>query len=179
MRVKQSLLVASFGAFALCWSNQLLLADSSLSSGPIVEIITEPPQDQAPTNAARLEISRSRHQLTLYSGETAIKNYPVAVGRPRWETPIGEFQVYQMLQDPVWQHPLTGKIFKAGAPGNQLGHYWIGFWTDGHTAIGFHDTPHPQTVGKPVSHGCLRMHEKDIAELFSQIRIGTFVRVLP
>lgn len=126
----------------------------------------------------RLEINRSAHQLTLYRGETAIKTYPVAVGRAGWETPVGDFRVFQMVRDPAWRHPLTRKVFEPSAPGNQLGHYWIGFWTDGQTAVGFHDTPHPKTVGKATSHGCLRMYEKDISELFAQVSVGTLVTVL-
>jgi lipoprotein-anchoring transpeptidase ErfK/SrfK len=148
-------------------------AQFSTASAQTVEI---------PTNAdsiVRLEINRSAHRVILYRGETAIKTYPVAVGRAGWETPVGEFHVFQMVRDPAWRHPLTGKVFEPGAPGNQLGNYWIGFWTDGRTAVGFHDTPHPKTVGKAMSHGCLRMYEKDISELFAQVSVGTLVNVLP
>lgn len=134
-----------------------------------------------PTSPApeRLELSRSRRALTLYRGEVALKTYRVAVGRPGWETPLGQFHVFQMVRDPAWKHPLTHKIFPSGAAGNELGHYWIGFSTDGDTAIGFHGTPHPETVGRAASHGCVRMHERDIAELFQLVAIGTVVSVVP
>jgi lipoprotein-anchoring transpeptidase ErfK/SrfK len=137
---------------------------------------------EVPTNAdsiVRLEINRSAHRVILYRGETVLKTYPVAVGRAGWETPVGEFHVFEMVRDPAWRHPLTRKVFEPGAPGNQLGRYWIGFWTDGQTAVGFHDTPHPKTVGKAMSHGCLRMYEKDVSELFHQVSIGTLVTVVP
>lgn len=84
-----------------------------------------------------------------------------------------------MKKDPAWQHPLTHEIFGPGEEGNELGRYWIGFWSNGEAVIGFHDTPHPETVGKPVSHGCVRMFEKDIAELFRQVRLDTLVTVVP
>lgn len=63
--------------------------------------------------------------------------------------------------------------------GNELGHYWIGFWTNGKISVGFHGTPHPQTVGKSISHGCIRMYDKDIEELFDEIDVGDTVRVVP
>ena len=117
--------------------------------------------------------------MTLYRGEAAVKNYPIAVGRAGWETPLGIFHVFQMLRDPDWKHPLSGKVFPAGEPGNELGRYWIGFAKQGDNCVGFHATPHPNTVGKSLSHGCIRMYEKDIEELFSQVSLGTTVAVLP
>src|SRR6266705_4434228 len=105
MRVKQSIFVASLVALALCESNQLLLADPSLSSGPIVEIVTESSHDPGANEVARLEINRSAHRVTLFQGENRIKTYPVAVGRAGWETPLGDFYVYQMVRDPTWKHP--------------------------------------------------------------------------
>ena len=103
----------------------------------------------------------------------------VAVGRAGWETPEGNFHVYQKVRDPIWEHPLTREVFRSGEHGNELGHYWIGFWSDGNIAIGFHGTPHPETVGKALSHGCVRMFAKDIGELFGQVSIGTLVSVVP
>jgi lipoprotein-anchoring transpeptidase ErfK/SrfK len=84
-----------------------------------------------------------------------------------------------MLQEPAWIHPLTGMAFPASDSHNPLGHYWIAFWTDGKDCIGFHGTRHPKTVGKPSSHGCIRMYDKDIEELFWQVRLGTPVTVAP
>ena len=127
----------------------------------------------------RLQVSRNTHRVTLYRGDRVIKSYPVAVGRAGWETPLGTFQIYQMLEDPAWEHPLTGKVFPPGDPGNELGRYWIGFAKEGDNCVGFHGTSHPQTVGKSLSHGCIRMYEKDIEELFLQVNVGTIVTVVP
>jgi lipoprotein-anchoring transpeptidase ErfK/SrfK len=160
----------------------LLLCPIFGASGQIVEIPTND-DSVAPREFAnrrvRLEIKRGAHQVTLYRGEAAVKNYPIAVGRAGWETPLGIFHVFQMLRDPDWKHPLSGKVFPAGEPGNELGRYWIGFAQQGDNCVGFHATPHPNTVGKSLSHGCIRMYEKDIEELFSQVSLGTTVAVLP
>ena len=135
---------------------------------------------EVPTDKeVRLEISRRAHRATLYHGDRAIRSFPVAVGRAGWETPLGTFHIFQMLRDPDWEHPLTGEIFPAGEPGNELGHYWIGFAKEGNNVVGFHGTPHPTTVGKSLSHGCVRMFDKDIEQLFSHVNVGTLVAVRP
>ena len=134
--------------------------------------------DDLVTQPIRLVINLSRHQVSLYQGITRIKSYPIAVGRQGWETPKGNFQVLDMLENPTWIHPFTGKSILGGSPENPLGHYWVGFWTNGKNWIGFHGTPNPESVGKAASHGCIRMYNKDIKELFHSVRLGTPVIVL-
>lgn len=149
----------------------LLLVTTWFCGAQIVDIPTD--------SQFRLQIIRSAHRVTLYRGDRAIKTYPVAVGRTGWETPLGTFHVSQMLRDPTWIHPLTGERFPADDPGNELGHYWIGFAKLGDNCVGFHGTPHPNSVGKSLSHGCIRMYEKDIEVLFRQVNVGTVVTVSP
>ncbi len=126
-----------------------------------------------------LKIVISRRQVILYRGKTQIKSYPIAVGRPGWETPTGNFQVLNMTKNPAWMHPFTGESIPGGSPKNPLGPYWIGFWTNGTNWIGFHGTPDAKSVGKAASHGCIRMYNKDVQELFEQVSIGTPVTVVP
>ena len=155
-----------------CSSTQVSLA----AEQPVV--ITDPYSDLV-TQPIRLEISLSRRQVTLYRENKSIKSYPVAVGRRGWETPIGNFQVMEMIQNPKWIHPFTGEAILGGDPENPLGQYWIGFWTNGKDWIGLHGTPNPESVGKAASHGCIRMHNKDVEELFRQVSVGTSVTVIP
>lgn len=126
----------------------------------------------------RLELSLSRKQVTLFQGTTPIKSYPVAVGRPGWETPTGVFQVQSMIEDPAWKNPFNGSVIAGGHARNPLGRRWIGFWSDGKNWIGFHGTPNPESIGHAVSHGCVRMHNRDIEDLFARIRTGTPVMVV-
>lgn len=141
------------------------------------------PQPTVPTEtkaqALRLEIRLSRRQVTLYRGNALVKNYAIAVGRPGWETPVGAYEVKQMIKNPTWIHPLQkGVVIPGGDPENPLGRYWIGFWTDGKNWIGFHGTPTPRSVGQAASHGCIRMYNKDVEELFKQVTVGTVVTVV-
>lgn len=128
---------------------------------------------------ARLVIDLSQREVTFYKGSEPVKTYPVAVGRRGWETPTGEFQIIQMVRNPVWIHPLNNTRIAAGDRRNPLGRYWIGFWTDGTNWIGFHGTPNPETVGREISHGCIRMYNQDIEELFQKVTPGTPVEVVP
>ncbi len=131
------------------------------------------------TDLLRLEIRLSRRQVTLYRGDTAISTYPIAVGKPGWETPTGTFKIATKIKDPVWVHPLQpGVVIPGGDPDNPLGGFWIGFWTDGNNWIGFHGTPNPKSVGTAASHGCIRMYHKDVEALFNQVNIGTEVKVM-
>ena len=138
------------------------------------------PRPQAPLPpVTRLEVSLSRRQVTAFKGSTKFKTYPIAVGRAGWETPTGTFKVEQLIYRPQWKNPFTGDVIKAGDPDNPLGQYWIGFWTNGKDWSGFHGTPNPASVGQAVSHGCLRMYNEDIKELFALISPATIVKVAP
>jgi len=126
----------------------------------------------------RLSLSLSERMLFVYQGDRLLHQYPVAVGREGWQTPVGEFSVFQKEQDPIWQHPLTGEIVPPG-PYNPLGTRWIGFWSDGVNAIGFHGTPDESVIGSAVSHGCVRMRHDDVVALFEQVELDTVVVVTP
>ncbi len=148
------------------------------SSWAYEQILPLPDASETQNKTTRLEVNLNRRRVFVYEGKNLIKSYPIAVGRRNWETPKGKFQVLQLLQRPKWINPMTGKAIPGGAPGNPLGNYWIGFWTNGRNWVGFHGTPNPETVGKAVSHGCLRMYNRDIEELFQLVSLGTPVTVI-
>lgn len=135
--------------------------------------------EESDAQTLHLEIQLSKRKVVLLQGKTTVKSYPIAVGRPGWETPKGKYKVIQKLKNPTWIHPLKkGVVIPGGDPENPLGRYWIGFWTDGKNWIGFHGTPNPGSVGRAASHGCIRMYNKDIEELFQQVDLGTPVNVV-
>lgn len=124
-----------------------------------------------------MELSLSRRQVTLVRKGKSFKTFPVAVGRPGWETPVGKYKVRSMIKNPAWINPFTGEVIPGGNPDNPLGNRWIGFWTDGKNEIGFHGTPSRGSIGQAVSHGCVRMYEEHIEEIFKLIPFGTPVIV--
>lgn len=148
---------------ASIWVNQVAQAS---------EIPLASAEDQA------LIVSLSERRVTLYEAGDAIVHYDIAVGQDDWQTPTGEFSVMDKRKHPAWQHPITGQVFQAG-PENPLGSRWIGFWSDGQYFIGFHGTNQEDLIGQAVSHGCIRMRDRDIQALYDQIAIGIPVIVKP
>lgn len=125
----------------------------------------------------RLELNLTRRRVTLFRGNSPVKSYAVAVGKPGWETPVGKYQIKTMYRNPVWVNPFTGEVIPGGSRDNPLGTKWMGFWTDGKNQIGFHGTFNRSSVGQPASHGCVRMLEEDISDLFKTVPLGTPVNV--
>lgn len=128
----------------------------------------------------RLELSISQRKVTLFENSRALKSYPVAVGKAGWGTPIGDYAVKTKVVNPPWQSPFAGEsvVIPGGAADNPLGTRWLGFWTNGKNWIGFHGTPNRGSVGSAASHGCVRMYDEHIQELFELVSVGTPVKVI-
>ncbi|MBE9010748.1 L,D-transpeptidase [Pseudanabaenaceae cyanobacterium LEGE 13415] len=143
-------------------------------SNPVLEPV---PASEPTKQPLRLEIRLRQRRVTVFQGDRKIKSYPIAVGKPGWETPTGNFTIKQKIRDPEWIHPMNGSRIPGGDPENPLGRRWIGFWTDGKNWIGFHGTPNPESIGTAASHGCIRMYNRDVEELFGKVSLGTEVIV--
>ncbi len=151
------------------------------------------PPDLQVQSGLHLVLDRRRRRLLVIHSGALLRQFPVAVGMPGWETPAGSFSITDMRTDPAWEHPSSGKRIPAGAD-NPLGSRWIGFHVDcngrkasdgdqvldikGCVAAGFHGTPHRWTVGRAVSHGCVRLYDEDVRALFDMVSVGTPVTVL-
>jgi lipoprotein-anchoring transpeptidase ErfK/SrfK len=144
---------------------------------PPVSLGNSVPVTTGTLTETRLVLNLKKRRVFVYQGQKIIASYPVAIGRRGWETPTGQFRVIQMMRDPVWEHPFTGQLVPSGK-NNPLGARWIGFWTDGRNFIGFHGTPQENLIGRAVSHGCVRMRDRDIKALFEKVQVGTIVTVI-
>jgi lipoprotein-anchoring transpeptidase ErfK/SrfK len=144
---------------------------------PPVSPVNSLPATTVTRTETRLLLNLKKRRVFVYQGQKIIASYPVAIGRRGWETPTGEFRVIQMVREPVWEHPFTGQLVPSGK-NNPLGARWSGFWTDGANFIGFHGTPQENLIGWAVSHGCVRMRDRDIKALFERVKIGTSVIVI-
>ncbi|WP_239112550.1 L,D-transpeptidase [Halomicronema sp. CCY15110] len=176
--------IVSFASAAWATAQPLQLPDTSTSVA--LSSVAAPPAIDDPSlflpkpseRLTLLVLKLSERRLYGYQGDRQVVSYPVAIGRTNWETPTGNFTVLQRQQHPTWQHPFTGELVPPG-PDNPLGVRWIGFWTDGNNEIGFHGTPDEHLIGQAVSHGCVRMRNADVVELYERIRLGTRVFVQP
>jgi L,D-transpeptidase ErfK/SrfK len=145
-------------------------------------------------NGVELILDRRQRLLRVMEGNQERRRFRVGVGMPGWETPVGSFSVIEKTADPVWEHPAKGVRIPPG-PSNPLGSRWIGFHRDckgrrgfngqehlevkGCVSSGFHGTPQRDSVGAAVSHGCVRLFDEDVRELFEMVQLGTPVTVLP
>lgn len=125
----------------------------------------------------KLVVDLSDRKVRLYEKQKLKASYPIAIGQEGWETPIGSFKVFQMYENPAWQHPITGEKILAGDKDNPLGKRWIGFASHGRLLIGFHGTTDYSLIGQAASHGCLRMKNADVVALYKVVKIGTPVVV--
>ncbi len=153
------------------------------------------PEDVKERKGLQLVLDRKHHQLLVLRDGRMTRRFPAAVGTKGWETPAGRFRVFEKVKEPVWTHPVSGDLVDADSEGNPLGSRWIGFYRDcngrsgwdgeqyldinGCTVAGFHGTPFRWTVGRAVSHGCVRLYEENVQEVFDLVRVGTQVTVLP
>ncbi|WP_353617354.1 MULTISPECIES: L,D-transpeptidase [unclassified Synechococcus] len=142
----------------------------------------------------QLVLDRRRRLLKVMEGDRERRRFRVGVGMPGWETPVGSFSVIEKTAYPIWEHPAKGVRIPPG-PTNPLGSRWIGFHRDckgrrgfngqehlevkGCVTSGFHGTPNRDSVGGAVSHGCVRLFDEDVRELFEMVQVGTPVTVLP
>jgi L,D-transpeptidase ErfK/SrfK len=155
----------------------LCLGISEFCLNPNVILGNSLPSESSILTETRLVLNLKQRRVYVYQGQKIIASYVVAIGRRGWETPRGQFTVIQMVRDPIWEHPFTGQIMPSGR-NNPLGARWIGFWTDGKNFIGFHGTSQENLIGRAVSHGCVRMRDRDIKALFEKVKIGTSVMVI-
>lgn len=151
-------------------------------TAPITATVSAPPAvNPAPVALERRLVLRlGERRLYLYegAGDRPSRTYPVAVGRSGWETPTGRFAIRERISQPIWQHPFKNQQIPPGED-NPLGSRWLGFWTDGTNSIGFHGTPNPESIGRAASHGCVRLYDRDIIDLFDRVEVGTPVIVEP
>lgn len=128
--------------------------------------------------ADRIVLRLNERRVHVYDGEQVLDSFPVAVGAPATPTPTGEFEIFQMIVDPVWESPWTGEVHAPGA-NSALGLRWIGFTELPNGTIGFHGTPTVSSIGQATSNGCVRLTNEDVLALFEYVQIGMTVIVEP
>jgi hypothetical protein len=111
--------------------------------------------------------------LELFENDELVKSYAIAVGKRSTPTPRGTFQVVTKVKNPAWYGP-GGEVVKPGR-NNPVGTRWMGLALKGY---GIHGTNDPKSIGRAASHGCVRMLNSDVEELFARMQIGDQVEIL-
>lgn len=107
-----------------------------------------------------ININTKAFTLTLLKNNMVYKTYRIAIGKARTPTPLGNFKIMN----------------KAPNPGGPYGALWLGLNVP-NGGYGIHGTNNPSSIGKNVSHGCIRMQNHDVVELGGLVPIGTTVSI--
>ena len=152
---------------------------------PAVAAKPAPVADMRPTKLTTRPTRGSRHaatrvivvsledrRLALVEDGAVTKVYKVAVGKDTTPSPTGTFTILQRVENPAYYH--DGVVVPPG-PGNPVGTRWMGLSQKGY---GIHGTNAPRSIGRAVSHGCIRMRKKDLEELYAEVRSGDTVEIV-
>ena len=147
-----------------------------------------PSQFHLPSGAREgIVLNLAEMRLFFYHpGENLVSTYPVGVGRQGWSTPEGMTKIISKQMHPAWHPPASIRqeeerrgitlpdVVPAG-PHNPLGQYAMHL---GFSGILIHGTNRPSSIGLRSSHGCIRMYEDDIKELFLAAPLQSSVRII-
>jgi lipoprotein-anchoring transpeptidase ErfK/SrfK len=120
----------------------------------------------------RLQIDLSRLRLDVYRLCRRTATYAIGVGTKDTPTPRGTFFLNSLLRPPE-----PGSVYGAFAFGLSGYSNVIRDWAGG-GIVGIHGTNDPSSVGRRVSHGCIRMRNTDIRALVRILPLGTPVVIL-
>jgi lipoprotein-anchoring transpeptidase ErfK/SrfK len=145
-----------------------------------------------------IHISVSRQTLTLHGADSR-REYPVSTSgfglgtEPgSFKTPLGRFEISRK----IGAGAALGAVFKSRVPTGEIGDasnpgdliqtriLWL-HGLDPENAntleryIYIHGTNHEEEIGTPASHGCIRMRNTDVAELYELVGEGTPVCIQP
>lgn len=109
-----------------------------------------------------------------------VRTFPISIGKPGRPTPTGTFRIGVKEINPVWHIPKSlrkkyGAESMPPGPDNPIGRFWIGL---GDSGYGIHGTDIAWSVGRAVTHGCIRLYPEDIKRLFPLAEYATRVEII-
>jgi lipoprotein-anchoring transpeptidase ErfK/SrfK len=119
----------------------------------------------------RLVVSIPDRKLALLENDRLVRIYPVAVGAAVSPSPVGTFTIVNRVSNPTYYRP--GVVIGPGST-NPIGSRWIGLNAKG---FGIHGTDAPASIGFAKSHGCIRLRNRDVEQLFERVRAGDVVEL--
>ncbi len=132
-----------------------------------------------PEEALSLLVDKSRFALYVLLGDVPVVRFPVGIGKDD-QTPEGRFVIGGKMARPAWTDPRTGRTYRHGEPGHLIGSRWLAFF-DGNlkTGFGIHGTSDPESIGRALSEGCVRLRNEDVERLYELVPDGVPVVVQP
>jgi lipoprotein-anchoring transpeptidase ErfK/SrfK len=141
-----------------------------------------PAESAAPRNVF-IRVDTKTNMLGVFQAEKLIAAYPVTIGSAQTASPIGDWKVRGIAKLPrfrydkeMLEHGRRSGNFYMLPPGprNPVGVMWIALNKKG---IGIHGTNDPGSIGRAVSHGCIRLANWDVVRLATKIKAGDNVLI--
>ncbi|OPY55945.1 MAG: putative L,D-transpeptidase YkuD [Pelotomaculum sp. PtaU1.Bin035] len=106
-------------------------------------------------------IDMDRLTLTIFNGGEPFRQFPVAMGKYESPTPVGNWKIASQDTNPP----------------DVMGTRWLGLNIP-YGQYGIHGTNAPHSIGSFASHGCIRMHNAHVEEIFPMVTQGTPVTII-
>ena len=161
-------------------------------------MITQPdPVVHAPLSK-RLRVDVARQVMDVLENDQVVRSYPISTSRfglgtepGSFKTPLGAFRVFQK----IGHDAPPGTIFKSRQPTGEISPgggqedliltriLWLEGLDEANANtrdryIYIHGTNQEDQIGTAASHGCVRMKNSDIVDLFMEIPDGTLVDII-
>jgi len=151
-------------------------------------------------------VNISEQMLYLYAGDNVVVSYPISTSKygigseaGSNKTPLGQHIIVSKIGEGAVEGTIfksrvnTGKIAVMNAPGAgdlvTTRILWLKGLEPGKNAGGqvdsynrfiyIHGTAEEKFIGKPASHGCIRMKNTDVVDLFNRVLEDTLVNIIP
>lgn len=129
--------------------------------------IIEKPKPQQPI---KIRVNLPATRLDFYVKDKLQKSYKVAIGTPKYPTPLRKFNMSQIIWNPWWLPPDSDWAQDAEktppGPGNPLGPVKMMM----EAGIRIHGTTASRSIGRASSHACLRMYSNEAQELAWEVQ---------
>lgn len=120
----------------------------------------------------RIVVDREAFQLALWKGSEIVLRLPIGLGTGDTPTPVGDFFLISLLRPPDPEGPYGPFAYGLSGYSEVLTD-----WPGG-GVVGLHGTNDPTSVGRMSSHGCIRLHNEDIAKLVPLLSLGTPIEII-
>jgi len=143
---------------------------NTIRAGQVVKVI------HGPFHAV---VFKSQFRVEVYLQDLLVGEYSAGLGADDG-TPTGQWRIKDKLVNPTYYPPRGGQVIAADDPNNPLGERWLGLEgisgeAKGQLRYGIHGTVEPESIGKNVSLGCIRLHNKDVEMLFDLLVVNDSV----
>jgi lipoprotein-anchoring transpeptidase ErfK/SrfK len=133
-----------------------------------------------PTVVVRVD----QNMLYLYDGFEVQRTFPVATAKPPWVTPAGDWIVDRKAENPTWYNPApdgwasSAPLVVPGGPENPMGSRALYLSAPGLIRIHGTSPGERPSIGHYESHGCIRMLNEDVEQLYPLVPDGTHVLII-